>query len=166
MKNNSFLMNKNHHTLLLLVVGLLFSINNAGAQKHHPGYAQEKWKVKDPFEQKVFIENNEGQFDGLGAGKDDKVLFSSSITGVQVYLTSSGIIYRYTKYPETTQKDAEEERGKEVPHESYIYKELWVGANKSPEVLAKDEVSFYYCYPQSCKHTTIAHAFRKLLYKN
>jgi len=47
----------------------------------------------------VFIENNEGQFDGRTSSDKDKVLFSTRINEVYLYFTSTSITYRYDKYP-------------------------------------------------------------------
>ncbi len=129
-------------------------------------YAKEKWKLKEPFEQKVFIENNEGQFDGKAGDENTKILFNTRISGVDVYFTPKGIVYRHDQYPELGSKDMDEDKERNITPTTYLFREEWEGANSSPDVIAEDEVSFYYCYPKSCKHTTIAHAFKKLLYKN
>jgi len=94
--------------LFLLIPGYsLFSQNvkhqaSVGLKQNTNGlapYAKPKWTIADPFEQKVFIENNEGQFDGRTSSDKDKVLFSTRINEVYLYFTSTSITYRYDKYP-------------------------------------------------------------------
>jgi gliding motility-associated-like protein len=152
---------------ILIITTLIFSFFAVYGQKSSRGisYAQPKWTVKDPFEQKVFIENNEGQFDGK-AGSSNGILYSTRIAGVDVYFTGNGLVYRYDKYEKKGLKESEEEKEKQTKPETFLFREQWSGANPHPIVIPEEEVSFYYTYHQGKAHTTLAHAFKKLLYKN
>lgn len=127
------------------------------------------WRLDHPFEQKVFIENNEGQFDGkIDSGK---VLFSTSIDGLSLFFTSNGVTYRYDEFSKIDQKErngTEHNMDKEdIPKPvTHFFSAKWEGVNINTEIIAENEVNFYYCYTLNCKHTTITHAFKKLLYKN
>jgi gliding motility-associated-like protein len=133
-----------------------------------PGYAKTKWTLNDPFEQKVFIENNGGQFDGRTSSGNDKILFCTRINEIYLYFSATGIIYRYDKYPPMKHdgKKSEDSEEENIKPETHFFSISWKGANQKTDVLAEDEQSFYYTYSKSDTHTTIAHAFRKLLYKN
>jgi gliding motility-associated-like protein len=140
-----------------------FGLGNANAQK---------WSIKHPFIQKVFIENNGGQFDDNNSNRVNKVLYSVQTSNISLSFTSKGITYRYQKYPHLSAKQIEEqeknegkEREKPEPKSFYFNLE-WKGANPNVEIIAEDEVTFYYCYPNVNGNTTTAHAFKKLLYKN
>lgn len=170
---------------VLLFVGLYLNcllVHAQTAGNYSSNQVQNNWTLHNLFEQKVFIENNEGQFDftchspmkeGTGKGQE-KVLFNTEITGVSLYFTQNEIIYRYDKFPELTpeqrkerehQIDRESDTTRQHP-ETFYFRMQWKGANPNVEIIAEDEVPFYYCYPRGNKHTTIAHAFKKLLYKN
>ncbi|MGP8215883.1 MAG: gliding motility-associated C-terminal domain-containing protein [Bacteroidia bacterium] len=156
----------NKHLLAITFV-VTFCINFAQSQNINAINAN--WTIRNPFEQKVFIENNEGQFDGdIDSGK---VLFSGNIDGINIYFTSRGLIYRYDELPRVNPKEKDEPEHetdkKDTPEPiRHFFSFNWEGANQDVEIIAEDEVSFYYCYPANDKHTTIAHAFKKLLYKN
>jgi gliding motility-associated-like protein len=129
------------------------------------------WVLQNPFEQKVFIENNEGQFDGKSGNDSNKVIFSSNIDGLTLFFTTSGVIFRHDEAPPITaeQSEAMEKEGKEqytakpVPH---FFSCKWKDANTRTEIIAEEEASFYYTYPVGTKHTIIAHAFKKIRYQN
>ncbi len=136
--------------------------------------ASHNWTVRDVFSQPVFIENNEGQFDGQAGVGNGKVLYAARRAGVSIYFTSSGIIYRYDSLIHLTpeQREQEEHETKEqnkddAPSQplTYFFSALWKNSNPNVQVIVEDTVSFYYTYPKGA-HTTIAHAFKKLLYKN
>jgi len=154
------------NTLLLTVfLGSLFSQVSSQGFKHpsSANYASPNWVIQDPFEQKVFIENNEGQFDGKNGTHGDKILFAARLTGLDIYFCASGITYSYTQYPvDQSEKDS---RHKTKPY-YFLHSIKWLNANPQVELLAQQEVNFYYTYPKSNKHTTIAHAFQKICYKN
>ncbi|MGP8214638.1 MAG: gliding motility-associated C-terminal domain-containing protein [Bacteroidia bacterium] len=147
-----------------IVFMVTFCINFAQSQN-----IKSNWTIRNPFEQKVFIENNEGQFDGNI--DSNKVLFNANIDGINIYFTSRGVIYRHDELPrinlkergEPEQENDKKNKPKLIKH---FFSVTWEGANSDVEITAEDEVSFYYCYPLNDKHTTIAHAFKKLLYKN
>lgn len=132
-----------------------------------PGYAIQQWTVNNPFEQKVFIENNEGQFNGKTPYMKDKILFSTRINEVYLYFSATGITYRYDKYTSTDNDGKELKNDKDaLKPVTHFFSVKWKGANQNPTVIAEDQAGFYYTYPHGNKHTTIAHAFKKLLYKN
>jgi gliding motility-associated-like protein len=138
------------------------------AQNNNP---QSNWSLKDPFEQKVFIENNEGQFDGKIGQADNKIYFKTQVTGIELYFTNKGLTYKYEKAPKLTEEqkeDLEKNRdSKDLPQpQDYFLSAIWKGSKPDVKIIPEDKVSFYYTYPVSTKHTIIAHAFKKLLYQN
>ena len=159
--------------LLVFTILLGFYSETATGQKTHnktagqknsvgSGYAKTNWTVTDPFEQKVFIENNEGQFDGKASPDGNKVLFMTRINEVYLYFTPAGVTYRYDEYPKVNQdgeKD-EDKKEKDIKPESHFFSVNWVGANQSTDVIAKEQVSFYYTYSKG------SHAIMGMLLKN
>lgn len=126
-------------------------------------YAQVKplWQVKNPFEQKVFIENNAGQFDKL-VNNNEKILFTAYCNGAQLLFTASGILYRCVQLPE--EKRNEEDKKTEPP-KVVFFKAGWVGTNESVQVMPEEETLGYNCYVVN-KHNIRAHNFKRILYKN
>ncbi len=159
---------------VLFTAFLYSAVYSQTGSKSSNSLIHKNWIIQNPFEQKVFIENNEGQFDGMIASNKEKIIYSAEITGVSLYFTSNGLIYRYDKFPKIKpeqQEEQEHKSGREndtsVLHpKTFFFRMKWKGTNPRVEIIAEDEVSFYYCYPHGNKHTIIAHAFKKLLYKN
>ncbi len=159
----------------------LLSLFQSFAQNSKVSQSHSWWTAKDPFEQNVFIENSGGQFNLSGkyerVGNKNKIignniLFSTRILGVDIYFSSTGLVYRYDKLKKPTEKKRKESKGKmdnendELPQlQSYFFSMEWEGANSATEIIPEDEVKAYYSYWDG-KQTIIAHAFKKILYKN
>ncbi|HXB13769.1 MAG TPA: hypothetical protein VNZ45_17400, partial [Bacteroidia bacterium] len=125
------------------------------------------WSVKDPFEKKVFIENNEGQFDCGKDNKNAKIYFSAKVTGLDIYFSSVGVIYRHDNVisnGEEPEKQAEQ-RIEKAKVEPQFFSEIWKGANTDVEVIAEEQETGYCTYTLN-NHTVLAHTFRKILYRN
>ena len=108
-------MNRVYINFFLLSVFVLFS-EQVYSQKgigNSNSYNKPRWLVKDPFEQKVFIENNEGQFDGK-SGNNNKILYSTRIDGVDIYFLANGVTYRHDEYRKSPKREAME--GDNRPH--------------------------------------------------
>ncbi|HTA82447.1 MAG TPA: gliding motility-associated C-terminal domain-containing protein [Bacteroidia bacterium] len=127
----------------------------------------QKWTVKDPFEQKVFIENNGGQFDGGIGSKDKKILYSAVIKGVALYFTTDGVTYKYNEVvADSSDKDKHEEQDhiatKLIPH---YFSLKWEGASLNPGIEPENKEQAYNTY-YITGHNVIANGYKKLLYKN
>ncbi|MGP8217124.1 MAG: T9SS type B sorting domain-containing protein [Bacteroidia bacterium] len=152
----------------LLVATCLLSSCISFAQL--PGKSSDKpnWTVKEPFEQNVFVENNGGQFDSRSDNKNEKIYFSTSITGVNIYFSTKGAIYRHDEVitkgrePESAKGEQEKENATVIPH---FFSALWKGASENVIIIPEDEVTAYYTYSVN-GHAIIAHAYKKILYKN
>lgn len=167
MNHKNQMLKKATYTSLILISILTCTMNGHSQQVNNPHNQNgRKWRLNDPFEQPVFIENNEGQFNGQLSSEYGTILYSTRINGAEIYFTPNGIVYRYEKYPKIN-GDADKEGIKKPEQPNVvIFSKEWEGANKNVSIEAEDEVSFYYTYGRADKHTTLAHAFRKLLYKN
>ncbi len=130
------------------------------------GLSQAKWTVNEPFELKVFIENNEGQLDGKIPAEKGKILCTTRITGVDVYFTPKGVTYRYDKFPPPAGDEDERKDTDRNKPETHFFSVEWENANPNVELISEDPVKFYYCYPAGNNHTVFAHACKKILYKN
>ncbi len=85
--------------LLLLPVTGLFSQN-----KNLKPHTKSSWSYKNPFEQKVFIENK-GQFDNQLEDHSAKVHYGASCQGVQLFFKGSGLTYKYGKRERTPETE-------------------------------------------------------------
>lgn len=149
--------------------------------------AQTKWTLKNPFEQKNFIENK-GQFDVNKIPNAEPVLFVAKIDGVQYYFTKSGYTIGRNEKVKKTEKEMEEtekkpfetknekEEAEEKEKESKfkiveLFHELkFANTNDKVEILAENKVNNYYSYSdlksKDKKGTITANAFTRLIYKN
>lgn len=143
-------------------------------------FAQVAWTA-DPFSPQVFVENN-GQFDGRN-GDRSRVVYGASCNGVDIYFTKKGFTCRHDavvregdeeekpgEHAERTisEYSKEEKREKRVELIPSFLTIEWLGANPDVKVVSQDEVSWYYTYgPEENEgKTTVAHAFRKIIYKD
>ena len=129
---------------------------------------QTNWAVKEPFEQKVFIENNGGQFNNGSNGTNEKIYFSTAITGVNIYFSAYGVLYLHdleiNNAKEKKTLDREQDKGKHKITPRF-FSVKWKGADTDGVIIPEDEVSAYYTYSVN-GHAITSHAFKKLLYKN
>ncbi|MGQ0827326.1 MAG: DUF7948 domain-containing protein [Bacteroidota bacterium] len=154
--------------LILLLIGVK-SLN-----------AQTNWTVKNPFEQKNFIENK-GQFDKTNLPNRGPVLFAACIDGVNYYFTQTGYIIGRNERIERTKEELEELE-KLMPNGKKEEKKLkyktiekfhelkWLNVNPEVKVVSENKVSNYYSYSDlkspDNKGTIKANAYKKLIYKN
>ena len=170
--------------LLLLSVTPLFS-QNANIK----ALSKTNWAVKNPFEHKVFIENN-GQFDNQLEDAVSKPYYFASSQGVKIFFTSKGLTYRFDKLVKSSETESgkkiekiigrlkfnkknEKSESEEEMHGKILPQFLtleWVGSNKNVEIIAENMVSNYFTYASAYskdKKTCIkARAFKMLIYKN
>lgn len=150
---------------LLVLCFLLLQVDLYGQSTGNP---QLNWSIQNPLEQKVFIENNKGQFDKQAIGSE-KIYYKATLKGVDIYFTDNGILYTHI---EKTKGSTEKERKNTDPDRipiklvRHTAQFQWKGVNTSMRFIPEDEVSFYYTYSSGIKHTIIAHAFKKLLCRN
>jgi len=149
--------------LLTLSILFCFSLFNATAQK---------WTVKKPFEQNVFIENK-GQFNvSKRAGIKRPVLYYTEKGNIQLFYTANSVVFEYDSLiliNDTNEKETEHDRPK-VKAERKFMTMHWDGANLNPTVEVKEQVSNYFTYPnfkdKAGKSGILAHAWKKLIYHN
>ncbi len=139
-----------------------------------------KWTSKNPFEQKVFIENK-GQYNLKNTFPSSfPVLFSSQQDGMDYYFTKNAIYIKHIKYVKRTEREKEaemkrlgikEEKENEEEKE-FSYKAVeefnqieFVGASCS-EIIPEEVVHQMYNFCLDNKSTLQAHAYKKLTYKN
>jgi gliding motility-associated-like protein len=144
-----------------------------------------KWSA-DPFNQKVFVENN-GQFDKNTDNPNIPVFFGVRSTGTEVYFTAKGICYKHDQVENMNEQEreaviaqmpgykpkdnvSEEENRKHfkksIPH--YLTME-WVGANPNTTVVTGVAVDQYFTYPKDASvnsATITAKAYKSIIYKN
>ena len=148
--------------------------------------AQIAWTAS-PFEQKVFIENK-GQYEKSLLRDREEILFSTAISGVDVFFTARGFTYKHDVLIPSSEKEKEmleEDREKtkkspknnseeeeKIPKTKRVSEFLSVefaGSLSKPVMVGADTAPFYYTFenPGKSNHPTIkAPAFKKILYKN
>ncbi len=171
------------NSFLLLPPCLLSAQTTASGQSPIGG-----WAVKDPFEQKVFIENK-GQFDEKNQ-QAEKIRYGVDDGEMHLYFTEKGLSYHICKYDykEDTEEGRYElrERIEEDFHEhgpginwsryekyfinksSFVNVE-WLGGNKDAQIEVQEAVQDYYTYSVIKGKESIpvqAKAWKKLIYKN
>ena len=145
---------------------LLFFNSALSAQKT-------KWTGSDA-EQKIFIENK-GQFDGKDGLNDSKIFFAFIQNGFEIYFTPNGLTYRHDEIEQLSAHDREKSEKKHseefipkiTPH--FVHME-WQGANTNASIVAEENVSYYFTYPNekdpSGNSSLKATAYKKIIYKN
>ena len=159
---------------------IIFSYAGVSAQE------SQGWTVKDPFNQKVFIENK-GQFTspfsplsrGRGAGPartfrfgtgGGEVLFGATVDGVEMFFSTKGITYRHNEIIQAEENEKQEngkEKMKIIPHSISME---WIGANRHVQIVAEEAVANYFTYPdlndKTGRSSLKASACKKIIYKN
>lgn len=120
------------------------------------------WSMQDPLEQKVFIENKEGQFDKQITG-NEQIFYKTTLKGADIYFTDKGILYCHDEQVKLSSEKATDPDRVPVKNIRHIAEFKWKGANSSAQFIPEEEVSFYYTYSMDSKHTIVAHAFKKLV---
>ncbi len=147
-----------------MLLAFLFIQNNSYSQTSVK--PKLNWRVANPFEQAVFIENK-GQFDNQATG-NEKILYKTVISGTDVYITDKGILYSHTEKVKAAQpkgaKD-EDERTPLMTVRHYAGFE-WKNPNSAMQVIPEGETSTYYTYTDGKKGNILASAFKKLLLHN
>ena len=137
----------------------------------------------NPFEQKVFIENK-GQFNLDNSEKRmkeiGKIKYANENAEVKLYFTTQGLIYRYAEIQHLNEEGIKESLPNGSPGKyktenhkmynlifQYVFME-WEGANPEAELIAADELTEYYTYPDINSKSGIikASAYKKIIYKN
>ncbi len=136
---------------------------------------QVNWQIKNPFEQKNFIENK-GQFEMPKPLSEKEILFSASIDGVDYFFTKQSYVIKYTKRVERDKKEKSNQK-EEKESELFKYKVVdqfyevkFINAASDLNIIPLNKVSHYYCYADlkslGQKNTLTANAYEKLVYKN
>jgi len=154
-------------TVLFFLLTLIASSISSYAQQSKAGGAaignsafNVNW-TKEPFDHKLFIENN-GQFDG-DAPNGSKILFKACLGKVDAYFTPNGLIYRYAELPKLSgEKETEQGEDTIKPPFHYFLSE-WEGANPEVKVEAKEEQGYYYTYSIGA-NTIKTNIFKKIVY--
>lgn len=161
--------------LLAIVLSVtLFSLH-FGAAQNTPGV---KWIAKNPFEQKVFVENiGQFQLPGKAAAKD--ILFYARQDGLQYYFTPTGILIsrivsvkrpeeeiEQLKLREGGKKTGDDDDELEFKNIEQFYEMNFEGADSHDTITGDNEVSWYYSYTIKGDLAIKAHAWKKLTYHN
>lgn len=162
---------KNSYATIFTLLLLLPAVSLHAGNNH-----SQDW-TSSPFEQKVFIENI-GQFNS-GNGSIHMAAYGTRVNGLDIYLSSHGIVYRHDEY-QGNEKENEAEReamehsgegkeGKEQKSPTINLLEMkWVGANSSAVFVTEQEQKFYYTYaslPDYVKTGVKAKAYKKITCK-
>ncbi len=126
------------------------------------------WRIENPLQQRVFIENGEGQFDEK-APAGEKISYKTTLGGVDIYFTNKGILYSYDEIKKSHRESGKKDRDPDeaiVTKINHLAKFNWKGTNPFVQFIPEDEVSFYYSHSKDTIHTTIAHAFKRILCRN
>src|ERR1035437_7776030 len=142
--------------------------------------AQTNWTNKNHFEQKSFIENK-GQNDFDTLPNHQTALFTANIDGVIYFFTKSGYTIIHTERQKLSNEELDRiEASKKNENEAEErvkykivkkYHELkWLNSNPQVEIISENKVDNYYSYSNlkstDKKGTIIAHAYKKIIYKN
>ena len=98
----------------------------------------------------------------------DSILYYTCCNGLELFFTSTGIIYRQGQTPKRNIEDEDDGDNvvKTVPTVNYhFFSVQWTNAKAEVQVIPEDEAAFYHCY-NTGGHNNLAHEFKKLLYKN
>lgn len=151
---------------IIFSIALSFiSSKNTAQTTNNQGGLKAKWTT-NPFDPQVFIENN-GQFDGkIESG--EKILYGVQMGSIGIFFTPDKVIYRYDKntYKQTDGEDNDPDNSKKIIHEVHYLGTEWVGANKSVNIVAKEEKPDYYAYGKGLSGTIKANLFKEIIYKN
>jgi gliding motility-associated-like protein len=177
--NKRIIILKAHLILLSVMLFTGFAFSQRQTAKVPSG-----WLEKNPFEQKVFIENK-GQFDQQAEDKNSKVYYSTCLQGIKMLFTANGLTYRYDKKEilaeeekngfeklfgklslTKNKKAAEYEKEKAIKITPQYLSVEWVGSSATAEIVAENKVDHYYTYNGKNNSTIKASAFKKLIYKN
>jgi gliding motility-associated-like protein len=179
---NNFKSHKMKRPPLLLfrvIIFLIFTLIHVnGFSQKNPAIAA-GWQDKNPFSQKVFIENK-GQFDNVFPQKllqNNNIKYVVRNEGLEIYFTNLGVIYRHFEKPVLTEEEKEkrehEQEGKKGSTKekkfdavSYSLNEQWIGANPKARIIGEDQVENYFTYPTTSQSVIKADGFKKIVYQN
>src|SRR6185295_12825343 len=108
--------------------------------------------IRNPFEQKVFIQNN-GQFDGMNDRPGSDIQYAVDNNGTRIYFTPQGLTYQLYKPGRESAEAGENEREKDdVVKTTPVFVQMeWEGANPQVKIEAENKVNDYYTYPDEKK---------------
>lgn len=138
-----------------------------------------QWRLKDPFEQKVFIENK-GQYAVAGKLMANDIYFGASQSGLQYYFTKNAVLIKHSALVKRNHKEIEAEKERlgiketeDREEKEFLYKKeesfhemRFTGGGINTNIEVQDEVSWTYHFAPDQKNTLKAKAWRKLMYKN
>ena len=164
---------------LLFLTATNFYLSALPPQAEKPNV--NKWTFKNPFEQKVFIENK-GQFTiDEKSVKTSDIFFGARQDGLFYYFTKNGIWIKHTTKVKRTEKEIEVESEKhgiksskeEKGEEEFAFKSVdeyyrmeFSGAGLNTEIISVDEVSQQYNFGSNNNRNISTHAYKKIIYKN
>ena len=144
-------------------MNLSAQIGSTGTSGQTQQEGQIKWSI-DPFEHALFVENK-GQFDTVDAG--GKILFEAKLGSINAFFTAKGILYRHIETEKLDFSDGKDPDQDGAPKRFFYYLATeWDGANPNTTIVADDEQSFYYTYPNGTQNTYSANVFKKITYQN
>lgn len=122
-------------------------------------------RTGDVFGTRAFIENK-GQFDGL-TDTDEKVLYAYQNGEEQLFFTSKGLIYKFTKARKFSEKEVEElmegKKAKPFKSKAWFVHVNWENARPDLQLDNSEKQSWHYSYGSASLNTS---GYKKLVYKN
>jgi gliding motility-associated-like protein len=164
-------------SLCILIISRILTFAN-------PGSSDKGWTVKDPFGQKLFIENK-GQFTLPGLAEKDEILYGARIDGLEYYFTKDNIWIRHlrevklpegketnkkrrTILPENVQEEAadkEEEESAFTTREEF-HQIKFPGAGKETWIVPEFPSEQAFTYGNSTGNSLRAKAYKRITYHN
>ncbi len=149
---------------------VLFSLNlkaqngtNGTSGSQDQNGSKINWSI-DPFEHALFVENK-GQFDTVDAG--GKILFEAKLGSINAFFTAKGILYRHIETEKLDFSEGKDPDQNGAPKRFFYYLSAqWDGANPNTSIIADEEQTYYYTYPNGTHNTYTANVFKKITYKD
>jgi hypothetical protein len=138
------------------------------------------WTAKNPFEQKVFIENK-GQYELKNKATRDEILFGARQDGLHYYFTKNVIYIEYIASVKRTRKEIEaeikkadlteegntaEEKEFAFRNEEQFHVMEFAGAGGSTIIIPESQVGQLYNFSRDNKTNISAHAYKKITYQD
>ncbi len=124
-----------------------------------------KWTVKNPFEQKVFIENK-GQYNLPDKAPSKNILFGAQLDGLNYYFTSTGIWITHYVQVKSNNKESTQLQLPNAKHVQEFHQINFIAANSSAEIIGDNKVKQYYNFRGEGNSNIKASAYQKIIYRN
>lgn len=138
-----------------------------------------QWQLKEPFEQKVFIENK-GQYAVSGRLGSKDIFFGANQSGLQYFFSKNSILIKHSALVKRSHEEIETEKKRlgiketgDKEEKEFQFKKTesfhemkFTGGGTNTVIETLDKVSWTSNFAPDQKNTLVAKAYRKLIYKN